>query len=71
MIPPHIHLENQSLNVTHLYLIPHQRKEKCKTPLSLHQSEVVYTSDTEEEDIYITASEDEDKPSDPRLEFYR
>ena len=31
------------------------------------ESDVVYTSDTEEEDIYITASED--NPSDPRLEL--
>ena len=29
----------------------------------------VYTSNTEEEDIYITASEDEDNPSNPRLEL--
>ena len=33
------------------------------------ESDVVYTSDTEEEDIYIRASEDEDNPSDPRLEL--
>ena len=32
-------------------------------------SESDHTSDTEEEDIYITASEDEDNPSDPRLEL--
>ena len=37
--------------------------------VSSSESEVVYTSDTEEEDIYITASEDEDNPSDPRLEL--
>ena len=36
--------------------------------VSSSESEVVYTSDTEE-DIYITASEDEDNPSDPRLEL--
>ena len=37
--------------------------------VSSSESDVVYTSDTEEEDIYITASEDEDNPSDPRLEL--
>ena len=37
--------------------------------VSSSESEVVYTSDTEEEDIYITASGDEDNPSDPRLEL--
>ena len=37
--------------------------------VSSSESEVVCTSDTEEEDIYITASEDEDNPSDPRLEL--
>ena len=37
--------------------------------VSSSESEVVSTSDTEEEDIYITASEDEDNPSDPRLEL--
>ena len=37
--------------------------------VSSSESEVVYTSDTEEEDIYITASEDEDNPSDLRLEL--
>ena len=36
--------------------------------VSSSESEVVYTSDTEE-DIYITASEDEDNSSDPRLEL--
>ena len=36
--------------------------------VSSSELEVVYTSDTEE-DIYITASEDEDNPSDPRLEL--
>ena len=37
--------------------------------VSSSELDVVYTSDTEEEDIYITASEDEDNPSDPRLEL--
>ena len=37
--------------------------------VSSSESDVVYTSDTEEEDIYITASEDEDNLSDPRLEL--
>ena len=38
--------------------------------VSSSESEVVYTSDTEEENIYIfTASENEDNPSDPRLEL--
>ena len=37
--------------------------------VSSSESDVVYTSDTEEEDIYITASEDEDNPSHPRLEL--
>ena len=37
--------------------------------VSSSESEVVYTSDTEEEYIYITASEDENNPSDPRLEL--
>ena len=37
--------------------------------VSSSESDVVYTSDTEEEDIFITASEDEDNPSDPRLEL--
>ena len=36
--------------------------------VSSSESEVVYTSDTEE-DICITASEDEGNPSDPRLEL--
>ena len=36
--------------------------------VSSSESEVVSTSDTEE-DIYLTASEDEDNPSDPRLEL--
>ena len=36
--------------------------------VSSSESEVVYTSDTDEEDIYITASEAEDNP-DPRLEL--
>ena len=37
--------------------------------VSSSESEVVSTSDTEEEGIYITASEDEDDSSDPRLEL--
>ena len=37
--------------------------------VSSSESDVVYTSDTEEEDIYITASEDEGIPSDPRLKL--
>ena len=37
--------------------------------VSSSESEVVYTSDTEEEDMYLTVSEDEDNPSDPRLEL--
>ena len=36
--------------------------------VSSSESEFVYTSDTKE-DIYITASENEDNPSDPRLEL--
>ena len=32
------------------------------------EAEVISNSDTENEDIYIPASEDEDNPSDPRLE---
>ena len=36
--------------------------------VSSSESEVVYTSDIEEEDIYITASEDEDNHFDPRLD---
>ena len=37
--------------------------------VSSSESDVVYTSDTKEEDIYIKASEDEDNPFDPRLEL--
>ena len=37
--------------------------------VSSSESEVVSPSDTEEEDIYLTAPEDEDNPSDPRLEL--
>ena len=44
--------------------------------VSSSESEVVSTSDTEEEeeeeeeeDMYLTVSEDEDNPSDPRLEL--
>ena len=37
--------------------------------VSSSEAEVVCTSDTEEEDIYIRASEDEDNPSNPRLEL--
>ena len=37
--------------------------------VSSSESEAVYTSYTEEENIYITASEDEVNPSDPRLEL--
>ena len=44
-------------------------KEEVQDPIvSSSESEVVYTSDTEE-DIYIKTSEDEDNPSDPRLEL--
>ena len=39
-------------------------------PIVSSQSEVVFTSDTEEEeDLYLTVSEDEDNSSDPRLEL--
>ena len=36
---------------------------------SSSESEVVYISDTDKEDICITASQDENNPSDPRLEL--
>ena len=46
------------------------KEEEVQGPIvSSSESEVVSTSDTEEEDIYLTASEDEDNPSDPRLEI--
>ena len=46
------------------------KEEEVQDPIvSSSESEVVSTSHTEEEDIYITASEDEDNPSDPRLEL--
>ena len=39
-------------------------------PIVSSESEVVSTSDTEEEeDMYLTVSEDEDNPSDPRLKL--
>ena len=38
-------------------------------PIVSSESEVVSTSDTEEEDMYLTVSEDEDNPSDSRLEL--
>ena len=58
LIPPHIHLGNQSWNVTHLYLIPHQRKEEVQDHIvSSSESEVVYSSveeaTEEDEDIYL------------------
>ena len=56
------------MNVIHLYLILQQWK-KSRTIVS-SESEVVSTSDTEEEeDMYFTVSEDEDNPSNPRLEL--
>ena len=46
------------------------KEEEVQDPIfSSSESEVVSTSDTEEEDIYLTVSEDEDSPSDPRLEL--
>ena len=45
------------------------KEEEMQDPIvSSSESVVVSTSDTEEEDIYITALEDEDNPSDPGLE---
>ena len=67
LIPPHIHLGNQSLNVIHLYLIDHI--------VSSLESEVDYSSvgeDDEEEDVYIPPILDDDElnnPPDPRLEL--
>ena len=47
-----------------------EEKEVQDHTVSSSESEVVYTSDTEEEeDMYLTVSEDEDNPSDPRLEL--
>ena len=44
------------------------KEEEVQDPIVSSESEVVYTSDTEEEkDTYLTVSEDEDNPSDPRL----
>ena len=47
------------------------KEEEVQDPIvSSSESEVVYTSDTEEEeDMYLTVSKDEDNPSDPRLEL--
>ena len=45
-------------------------KEEVQDPIVSSELEVVSTSDTEEEeDMYLTVSEDEDNPSDPRLEL--
>ena len=48
-------------------------KEEVQDPIvSSSESEVDYSSveeDDEEEDMYLTVSEDEDNPSDPRLEL--
>ena len=44
------------------------KEEGVQDPIVSSELEVVYTSDTEEEeDMYLTVSEDEDNPSDPRL----
>ena len=46
------------------------KEEEVQYPIVSSESEVVSTSDTEEEeDMYLTVSEDEDNPSDPRLEL--
>ena len=46
------------------------KEEEVQDPIVSSESEVVSTSDTEEEeDMYLTVSEDEDNPSDPRLEL--
>ena len=55
--------------MTHFYLIPHHRKKKCKTPLSLHQSGVVYSSATEDVYILILNDEEEKNLPDLRLEL--
>ena len=45
-------------------------EEEVQDPIVSSGSEVVSTSDTEEEeDMYLTISEDEDNSSDPRLEL--
>ena len=55
MIPAHIHLGNQSLNVTHLYLAPHQKKKMYRTSvitLFTHQSDTSLPGTTsKEEDV--------------------
>ena len=56
--------------MTHLYHDATSKEGEVQDHIvSSSESEVVYTSDTEEEDIYLTALEDEDNPSDPRLEL--
>ena len=46
------------------------KEEDVQDPIVSSESEVVSTSDTEEEeDMYLTVSEDKDNPSDPRLEL--
>ena len=49
------------------------KEEEVQDPIvSSSESEVDYSSveeDDEEEDMYLTVSEDEDNPSDPRLEL--
>ena len=52
---------------------PTSKEEEVQDPIvSSSESEVDYSSveeDDEEEDMYLTVSEDEDNPSDPRLEL--
>ena len=54
-------------------LLDNTSKEEVQDPIvSSSESEVDYSSveeDDEEEDMYLTVSEDEDNPSDPRLEL--
>ena len=45
------------------------KEEEVQDPIVSSESEVVSTSDTDKEDVYLTVSEDEDNPSDPRLEL--
>ena len=45
------------------------KEEEVQDPTVSSESEVFSTSDTEEEDMYLTVSEDEDNPSDPGLQL--